>query len=206
MKKKAILLISASMFMLQPAKSQNDSVSLTGKVYSGTSHDSLWNSISASTTSEAEGLEFQNVVLSMEMDQLDEAYHLLIEKLNMLKKELEQYQKIVEQNNLKPERKCFECTNTAQSTFQCGEAFLGQVPPTSYVSQLSITYFVSQGFASAEVWINNEKNKPVLKYKINDPYYGQAVLNSGVLEPGIYKYSLFVDEKEMDRKKLIITK
>ncbi len=205
MKKQIILLVAVSIFLLQPAKSQNGSISPTGKMYADSSQDTLKNPTSSNTTKVDGALEFQNVVLSMEKGQLDEAYDLLVMKFDMIKKELEQYQKLVEQNNLKPEKKRFECTNSTHHPFQCGEAILGQVSPTSQASQISITYFVPQGFASAEVRISNENNKTVLIFKVGDPYYGQALLNAGELEPGIYKYSLFVDNKEMDRKKLIIT-
>lgn len=91
--------------------------------------------------------------------------------------------------------------NTELST-----AMLGQNIPNPYNQTTTIHYSIPQKFSSAEILVSDISGKLIKQITLSGPGNGVVNINAGSLATGTYLYSLLIDGKLIDSKKMLITK
>jgi hypothetical protein len=84
--------------------------------------------------------------------------------------------------------------------------YLEQNTPNPSNSSTAIRYYVSQSAVSARLTFTNAKGQLIKTMTISNRGTGQVNLESGMLAAGAYNYTLWVDGKQADTKKLVIVK
>ncbi len=169
-------------------------------------NDSKYEKTNLKNNNYCDELEYKNMVLMMEAKMSEEAYNDLLQKIEKLKSEIKQYQKVIQEFTIKPSTETFLCTNAKSSAILCGESFLEQVLPGSASESSTITYFIAQVFKHAIISLSDYNGVEVANYFVNESGYGQCVINAGELKAGTYNYCLIIDERKLDCKKLILMK
>ncbi|EPA00600.1 hypothetical protein A33Q_0073 [Indibacter alkaliphilus LW1] len=82
---------------------------------------------------------------------------------------------------------------------------LGSVFPNPAISTAQIDYEYKNPNATAKISINSFIGNPVAEYLL-DPMQKSLVINVADLNPGVYFYTLFVDNKNIVTKKLVVKK
>jgi len=86
------------------------------------------------------------------------------------------------------------------------EASLGQNYPNPSDKSTTIDYTLPQVFNSAKIVIIDASGKTRKQKQIHGKTGGNVTIDTGSLPAGAYYYSLIVDNKKIDTKKMIITK
>jgi hypothetical protein len=152
----------------------------------------------------ANDLEFQNLVLKMELDDLAEAYNYLWQKLEQKKQEALQYQKLIQQNAIipLPDMSCV----TAVMEEDCGfdQSFLEPILPITANYNSRISYFISDHFKQNLIRIFNENEVEIIDCQIERAGYGQVTIRTDELKYGTYNCRLFVDGRIVDSRKMVL--
>lgn len=82
---------------------------------------------------------------------------------------------------------------------------LGSVYPNPSNSVAQIDYEFKNPNATAKIAVNSFIGNPVAEYQL-DPMQKSLVINVAELNPGVYFYTLFVDNKNIVTKKLVVKK
>ncbi|MES2836115.1 MAG: tail fiber domain-containing protein [Bacteroidota bacterium] len=82
---------------------------------------------------------------------------------------------------------------------------LSQNTPNPFNQNTSIDYFVAEGANNAVMYIYSMQGQQIKKYFLDQKGKGTVIINSKDLVAGIYHYSLIVDGKLIDTKKMILT-
>lgn len=82
---------------------------------------------------------------------------------------------------------------------------LGSVYPNPSNSVAQIDYEFKNPNAVAKITVNSFIGNPVAEYQL-DPMQKSLVINVAELNPGVYFYTLFVDNKNIVTKKLVVKK
>ena len=77
--------------------------------------------------------------------------------------------------------------------------------PNPFKEETTISYFVSEAVSSASLHIYNLQGKQMKQVVITERGNNSIVLKGYEFVPGMYMYSLIVDGKEVDTKKMILT-
>jgi predicted nucleic acid-binding Zn-ribbon protein len=85
-------------------------------------------------------------------------------------------------------------------------AVLHQNAPNPFTQQTEIKYFIPKDARQADLNIYNMMGSEIRSIRINERENGKQVIHGYELEPGMYIYSLIVDGKEIDTKRMILTK
>jgi hypothetical protein len=85
-------------------------------------------------------------------------------------------------------------------------ASLEQNTPNPFNNTTIIRYHLSQAAGSAKMVITDMNGKTIKTISLTRGDNGQLTLNSGALAPGSYNYTLWIDGKQVDNKKMVITK
>ncbi len=83
---------------------------------------------------------------------------------------------------------------------------LYQNNPNPFNEKTTIYFEVFDGFKLAKIYIYNLQGEQIKSCNINNSGKGSIEIPSSELKAGIYFYSLFVDNKEIDTYKMILTK
>jgi hypothetical protein len=86
-----------------------------------------------------------------------------------------------------------------------GNCKLYQNNPNPFNEKSTISFEVFNGFKSAKIYIYNLQGEQIKSININNSGKGSIEIPSSDLKAGIYFYSLFVDNKEIDTYKMILT-
>ena len=85
------------------------------------------------------------------------------------------------------------------------EAKLYSNIPNPFKEQTTISFFIPEISSNASIHIYNLQGKQIKQINIESRGNGSVTINGYELTPGMYMYSLIVDGKEVDTKKMILT-
>ncbi len=97
-------------------------------------------------------------------------------------------------------------TNNKQQTINISSASLEQNIPNPFNQSTSIHYNLPSKFNSAQIVITDYSGKTLKQINISTAGKGILNMNAGDLSSGTYNYSLIVDGKLIDTKKMVLTK
>jgi hypothetical protein len=97
-------------------------------------------------------------------------------------------------------------SNTNNSSPRISGAYLEQNAPNPFNSTTIIRCNVPMESASARIVITDMKGQLVKTIAVNSKGKNQITLSGGELAAGSYVYSLWVDDKQVDSKRMILTK
>ena len=83
---------------------------------------------------------------------------------------------------------------------------LEQNVPNPYNNSSTIRYHVPQTAGSAKLLITDERGVLLKAITLSDRGSGQVTFDSGSLAAGVYNYSLWIDNKQVDTKQMVIAK
>lgn len=106
---------------------------------------------------------------------------------------------------------CFlnHSTGNAQDKLQqhAGEkALLEQNAPNPFTEQTVIRFYIPVSAKSAVMKILDARCKELKSLSINERGASQISISANTLAPGVYTYTLIVDDKEADVRQMIVTK
>ncbi len=67
-------------------------------------------------------------------------------------------------------------------------------------------FYVAENVNNANLYIYNMQGYQIDNYKINERGKSNIVISGNTMQPGMYLYTLIVDNQEVDTKKMILTK
>jgi len=85
------------------------------------------------------------------------------------------------------------------------DAFLEQNNPNPVTANTIIRYQVPLTATSAKVIITDAKGQTIKTITISNKGAGQLSLNNGTLAAGVYNYTLYVNNKQIDSRQMVIT-
>jgi len=77
--------------------------------------------------------------------------------------------------------------------------------PNPFKEQTTISFFIPEMAYGASIHIYNLQGKQIKQINIGERGNGSVIINGYELTPGMYMYTLIVDGKEIDTKKMILT-
>ena len=80
-----------------------------------------------------------------------------------------------------------------------------QNTPNPFVTDTEIEYYISKKAESAMLIIHDLNGLERLSFTITERAYGSKVIEASQLEAGMYLYTLLVDGKIIDSKRMILT-
>ncbi len=92
------------------------------------------------------------------------------------------------------------------SSFGLSKARLEQNSPNPFSKTTSIKYYLPETAKQARVLITDVNGKKVKEQNISSHGNGQITMVDEALSPGVYTYTLYVDGKIIESKKMIFTK
>ncbi|MFD2202109.1 T9SS type A sorting domain-containing protein [Shivajiella indica] len=99
----------------------------------------------------------------------------------------------------------YEVFNPSEEETNHKDISLGSVYPNPSNRIAQIDYEFKNPNASAKISINSFIGNPVAEFEL-DPSQNTLVINVADLHPGVYFYTLFVDNKNIVTKKLVVKK
>lgn len=96
-------------------------------------------------------------------------------------------------------------TTKVNNNFQTETAQLYQNNPNPYSTQTQIGFYIPASALVAAIYIYDLSGKQLMKIQINDRKNGSISIAAGQLQAGMYFYSLIIDGKFIDSKRMIIT-
>ena len=94
--------------------------------------------------------------------------------------------------------------NTTKQAANTSSASLKQNTPNPYSQATIIDYSLPVKFGSAKIIITDNNGKTVKQFSLNGSGKGAVSVTAGSLAAGMYHYSLYVDNKFIDSKKMEI--
>ncbi len=142
--------------------------------------------------------------LSSQNDSLKQSNQALNDKLNALSDKINQIENAMSQC-------CNSFSSNMQSANQSDSKIsvaprLDQNVPNPFNSSSSISYYIPSGFHNAQLMITDASGKILKTYAITQTGSGKQMISGGELANGMYQYSLLVDGKIIDTKKMVISK
>lgn len=140
------------------------------------------------------GLRYGDFVVPLvkAVQELDAENKKLKEEVNELKEKYNQLAALITGNNGGP-------------SFD-SNAYLEQNAPNPFYRSTNIRYYVPEGSHDAYITITNMLGQLVKSVTLNSRGAGQMNIKSSALPAGSYIYSLWVDGKQSDSKKMVLTK
>lgn len=81
--------------------------------------------------------------------------------------------------------------------------YLEQNVPNPFINSTSIPYMIAEDFSDARIVLSDNSGRIVNQIPINDPGEGSVPVEMGSLGSGIYFYTLYVDKRMIDTKKML---
>lgn len=98
-----------------------------------------------------------------------------------------------------------ESINSQVSTIDNSYPILYQNSPNPFSSETTIRYHIPYTFQSAYILISNLSGIEVKRLIINNSEQNQFIISANTFSSGTYLYTLFIDGKPIDTKKMILT-
>lgn len=116
-----------------------------------------------------------------------------------------QSQTISDQNDVINELK-EKLNNVNNAASLTTSSILYQNTPNPFNVATQISYFIPEKSSSAFIYVFNMQGESIMTKKVDSFGKSSIIINGTDLNPGIYLYSLVVDGKEIDTKRMILTK
>jgi hypothetical protein len=84
-------------------------------------------------------------------------------------------------------------------------AFLGQNRPNPFSQNTTINYFLPESIISANILVFDLNGKLLKTYQITEKGENNLLIDGKQFQAGMYLYSLVIDGKEVDTKRMILT-
>ena len=85
-------------------------------------------------------------------------------------------------------------------------AFLQQNIPNPYNQSTTIGYTLPKTFSSAQIIVTDNSGKTIKQIPLSNAQQGSINIKAGTLASGSYNYSLYVDGKLIDTKRMVLSK
>ncbi len=95
--------------------------------------------------------------------------------------------------------------NSNSSNTSSKTAFLMQNVPNPFSTKTVIRYYIPETSNTAKLMIFDMQGKLIKTYSVSNKKEGYTEINGGEMQPGMYMYSLIIDGKELDTKRMILT-
>lgn len=157
-------------------------------------------------------LSKQNDNKQQQIDSLKQNNQLLYDKLNDLSNKINQMQNAMSQccssfsSNMQSAIGSQSSISNQPSEKISTAARLEQNIPNPFNNSSSIDYYIPAGFHSAQLMITDISGHVLKTYSIAQNGYGKQIISGSELTSGAYQYSLLIDGKLIDTKKMILTK
>lgn len=125
---------------------------------------------------------------------------ILLEAIKELKAENVELRRLINSNKLSSSVEDVEGMNAGN------KAVLYQNTPNPFTQNTEIQYYLPQNTDQAFIGVYDLIGKELNQYKLNEKGKSRILINANEFAPGMYLYTLIVDGKEVDTKKMIITK
>jgi hypothetical protein len=83
---------------------------------------------------------------------------------------------------------------------------LYQNTPNPFSENTEIRYYLTEATTTAILYIYNMQGRQVDSYPVYQFGHGSITIEGGLLDPGMYMYTLVADGQEVDTKKMILTR
>lgn len=135
--------------------------------------------------------------LSKMNDEKDSAIQHQNIKINNLQNEIDELKTMIVSNQL---------TGNSQQSIALSSASLQQNIPNPYNQSTTIKYSLPKIFSSAQIIITDNSGKTIKQIPLSNAQQGSINIKAGTLASASYNYSLMVDGKLIDTKKMILSK
>ncbi len=128
----------------------------------------------------------------------------LIEAIKEQQLEIEQSRDIINSNDV---NKTLLSNNNLQNSDleEKDKALLYQNNPNPFIENTNIKYYIPNDAESGSILIFNLYGNLLRTIDLYNKGFGDIIINGGDFEPGMYIYSLIVNGKEVDTKRMILT-
>ena len=89
---------------------------------------------------------------------------------------------------------------------QTAQAKLSQNIPNPFTERTRIEYYLPNTTGKAMLYIYDMQGSQVKNYQLRSPGEGSIIIQGGSLQPGMYMYTLIANGREVDTKKMILTR
>jgi hypothetical protein len=120
--------------------------------------------------------------------------------------ELKQKNEHLEEQMAELRKIVLELKNNRTGAITLTSAYLEQNTPNPTAGTTAIRYHVPETAGSARLTISNAKGQLIRTISINGKGTGQVNLSTQALASGTYNYTLYVDGKQADTKRLVIAR
>ncbi|MDD2635372.1 MAG: tail fiber domain-containing protein [Bacteroidales bacterium] len=128
----------------------------------------------------------------------------LIEAIKEQQLEIEHLKDVIYNNDIS--RSVLPNKNLLDSEFPEKEkALLYQNNPNPFIENTNIKYYIPNESGNASIMIFNLQGSLLKTIYLHDKGFGNIIINGGDFEAGMYVYSLIVNGKETDTKRMILT-
>lgn len=143
----------------------------------------------------------------------DQVIPILVEAVKEQQKQIEMLQKVVDlqekdliilKNNSNNIDNKTEIQENEDNIID-GDAKLYNNSPNPFNQETEIKYFIPENTVSARLLIYNLQGKEIKSYKIQHEKFGSIIINASELYAGMFIYTLVVDNKIIDTKRMILT-
>jgi hypothetical protein len=154
-----------------------------------------------------QALEKRTEVIKAQQQQIDS----LNTKLSALENKIDKIEKTMSQccNSFSSSMQ-LQNNQPAQNSSTTGrgweEASLQQNIPNPYTQTTKINYTLPKAFSSAQIIITDNSGKTIKQISLSNEQHGSINIKAGTLASGSYNYSLYVDGKLIDTKKMVLAK
>jgi hypothetical protein len=150
-----------------------------------------------------QALEKRTEIIKAQQNEIDS----LNDKLNSLEDKINRIENAMSQccNSFSSNMQ-MESQSTVNSQPSTAFASLQQNIPNPYNQSTTIKYTLPKTFLSAQMIITDNSGKAIKQISLSNAQQGSINIKSGTLASGSYNYSLIVDGKMIDTKKMVIAK
>ena len=124
----------------------------------------------------------------------------LSEAIKEQQKQIEELKKLIQDKNASSTG-IFDDKKTGES----GSAFLAQNVPNPFSAATEIKYQLPKGTQKATIGIHDMNGKEIKLIQLSTATSGSITIQGGDLQPGMYWYTLVIDGKYFDGKKMVLT-
>jgi hypothetical protein len=133
-------------------------------------------------------------------------YTMLIPVLTEAIKEQQQELDLLKQElTLLKDNKSPQTTTSTTTGIPAVDAYLAQNIPNPFNQTTNISYKLPAGISAASLGIYDLNGKEIRLFQLDRATTGSVMINGGDLKPGMYVYTLIIDGKYFDSKKMILT-